>query len=118
MQVQLVGSALVSNDLAVEAATFLVDARGGVTTLYVAGDLDLNTLEALAGSLEHAVQETVTEMVVDLSACGFLCSRSLGLIETAAIELQERQARLVVRLQPHSFDLISRSVGTYAFDAV
>jgi anti-anti-sigma factor len=97
---------------------FMVVVAAGVTTLGVDGELDLGSLDALARALSGAARLTVSEMVVDLSACRFLCSRSFGLIEAAAHELRERRARLVVRGQPSSFDRISATVGTYVFDAL
>ena len=99
-------------------SSFALQVAGGVTTLRVQGDLDLSTLEQLSAALRRAVSMTASEMVVDLSDCGFLCSRSLGLIEAAAFELRERRARLVIRGEPPSFDLLTTSVGTYLFDVV
>ena len=107
-----------SDDRAVRAVTFLRREAGGVTTLCVVGELDISTLDALSGALDGAVQTSVTEMVVDLGDCPFLCSRSMGLIEASAFELQARGARLVVRNQPRAFDLISSAIGTYVFEAV
>lgn len=96
----LPGTRIVSNDPARFADAFRLEVTGGVTTLYVAGDLDVSTFDALSRALDRAVRMTVTELVVDLSACQFMCSRSLGLIEASAFELRERRARLVVRGQP------------------
>ncbi len=115
---QLLRGCLVSNDPDPHDTTFRVESAGGVTTMRVDGDLDLSTLAALSGALQRAVAMTVDEMVVDLSTCRFLCSRSLGLIEASAVELQDRRARLVVRDQPPSFDLITATVGVDVFDPV
>ena len=107
-----------SDDPTPHDTIFRVVSAGDVTTMRVDGDLDLSTFDRLSGALERAVAMTVDEMVVDLSACPFLCSRSLGLLEASALELQDRRARLVVRDQPPSFDLITATVGIDAFDAV
>ena len=54
---------MVSDDRAVRAVTFLRREAGGVTTLCVAGELDISTLDALSHALDGAVQESVTNTI-------------------------------------------------------
>ena len=107
-----------SDDSTPLEASFVMVVAGGVATLCVEGELDLAADDALSSALDRAMGTACSELVVDLHACPFLSGSAFALIEAAASELQVRRARIVVRGQPPSFDLIATAVGGYVFDAV
>ncbi len=77
----------------------------------VVGDLDLDSYEALGRALAEAISTTESILIVNLSACGFMCSRSFGLLEGAAVVLRTWGADFIVRGCPPSFRLISTALG-------
>lgn len=105
-----------TKDLALLDGRLRLDVSNEPTILHVATELDVDTYEALSVALDCAVEVAAEKLILDLSECQFLCSRSYGRIEATAIKLRDRGTRLVVRGQPLTFDLISEYVGTYEFD--
>ena len=87
-----------------------VDVDAVTTVVDVCGDLDLASIELLASVLGEAVAGSADGVTVDLSACGFACSRSFAVLEVAAGRLRSRGSELLVHAPPPSLTIITSAL--------
>lgn len=83
------------------AASLRVGADGGVTTLFIAGELDLASVEAVRAALVDLLRSEPPRVVVDMGEVTFIDAVALGVLVSAMKRGEASGGRLqIVRPQP------------------